>query len=60
MDGSPTKDLMTHNKAVVGIGTQPDEERMQGDGDYRNNRLIQSLINKGIMISKMKDQKQTL
>ena len=31
IDASPTKDLMTHNRVDVGIGTQSDEERMQGD-----------------------------
>ena len=31
LDDNSTKDLMVHNGANVSIGTQPEEERMQGD-----------------------------
>ena len=31
MDDNSTKDLTVHNGADVSIGTQPEEERMQGD-----------------------------
>ena len=58
-DNNLTKDFVVHKGSDVSIGTQLEEERMQGDLIIE--QLTNSKLNfKGIMISKSRDQKQTL
>ena len=58
-DNNLTKDLVVHKGSDVSIGTQLEEERMQGDQIIETSDYSK-LKYKGIMISKSRDQKQTL
>ena len=58
-DDISTKVPTVHSGADASIGTQPEEERMQGD--HMIEQLTNSKLNrKGFMISSSRDQKQML
>ena len=56
---NPTKEPMVHKGSEVSTGTQPEEEECTGI-ILENIGMIRCLDNKGISISKTKDQKQSL